>query len=375
MPRPRRLLGTTVSLVALLAAVLGVGLLAVPGRVAEGAISAGSVPGTVARPVGRVHLEAFENFTILQVVDANNRIVRRIPFAGNPEVPKPDLCYTQGGYRVSWDYTLVWRLNYFVRLCPGRGIGTHDIPINRYTGQRSMSVSALGQRPGVGSPISHGCLRMLEADAKYLYDHFATGVAVYFVKTPWRAVRPLPPLPPRVVVATPADRRATVSWVPSVVRDSAVTSYIVTVRPGGRTITVAPTVRALSVTGLTNGVAYTFAVTATSAAGWAPASGWSAPVTPLGPPDAPEGLTAVPQGPDAVQVSWLPATTSGAAVAGYLVTVGPTTVTVPATATQATVTGLPTDVPLPVSVAASSAVGRGPAAVTELPRLDGSVGP
>lgn len=366
MVRSLRLFG-----VAAAALVLGVGLLAGPAPSADAATAGGPVPGTVARPIGRVHLEAFENFNILQVVDANNRIVRRIQFAGNPEVRKPDLCYTQGGYRVSWDYTMVWRLNYFVRLCAGRGIGTHDIPINRYTGARSMSVSGLGQRPGVGSPISHGCLRMREVDAKYLYDHFARGVPVYFVKTPWRAVRPLPPLPPRVVVATVADRRATVSWVPSVVRDSAVTSYIVTVRPGGRTITVAPTVRALSVTGLTNGVAYTFAVTATSAAGWAPASAWSAPVTPLAPPAAPEGLTAVPQGLDAVQVDWLPAVATGAPVAGYLVTVGPVTVPTAAGATSVLVTGLPSDQPLRVSVAATSAVGRGPAAVTDLPRLDG----
>ena len=370
MVRSRRRLGA-VGVAVVVALLLGVGLLAGPAPSAAAATTGGPVPGTVAKPVGRVHLEAFENFNILQVVDANNRIVRRIPFAGNPEVRKPDLCYTQGGYRVSWDYTLVWRLNYFVRLCPGRGIGTHDIPINRYTGARSMSVAGLGQRPGVGSPISHGCLRMREVDAKYLYDHFARGVPVYFVKTPWRAVRPLPPLPPRVVVATVADRRATVSWVPSVVRDSALTSYIVTVRPGGRTITVAPSVRALSVTGLTNGVAYTFAVTATSATGWAPASAWSKPVTPLGPPAAPEGLTAVPQGPDAVQVGWLPASTSGAAVTGYLVTVGAVTVSAAADATTVVVAGLPSDQPLRVSVAATSAVGRGPAAVADLPRLDG----
>lgn len=367
MARSPRLLGVA----AVVAFVLGVGLLVGPAPAADAATARGPVPGTVAKPIGRVHLEAFENFNILQVVDASNRIVRRIQFAGNPEVRKPDLCYTQGGSRVSWDYTLVWRLNYFTRLCPGRGIGTHDIPINRYSGRRSMNVADLGQRPGVGSPISHGCLRMREVDAKYIYDHYSRGVPIYFVKTPWRAVTPLPPLPPPVVVATPADRRATVSWVPSVVRDAAVTSYIVTVRPGGRTITVAPTVRALSVTGLTNGVAYTFAVTATSTAGWAPASAWSKPVIPLAPPAAPEGLTAVPQGLDAVQVGWLPAAASGAPVAGYLVTVGAVTVAAAADATSVVVTGLPSDRPLRVSVAATSAVGRGAAAVTDLPRLDG----
>ncbi|HEY5184770.1 MAG TPA: hypothetical protein VIM19_07695 [Actinomycetes bacterium] len=76
---------------------------------------------------------------------------------------------------MSWDCTLVGRLNDFTRLCPGRGIGTHDIPINRYSGRRSMNVADLVQRPGVGSPISHGCLRMREADAQPIDDHFSRG--------------------------------------------------------------------------------------------------------------------------------------------------------------------------------------------------------
>jgi len=114
----------------------------------------------------------------------------------------------------------------------------------------------------------------------------------------------------------------------------------------------------------------TFAVVATSAAGSSPASAWSKPVTPLAPPAAPEGLTALPQGLDAVQVGWLPAAASGAPVAGYLVTVGAVTVAAAADATSVVVTGLPSDQPLRVSVAATSAVGRGAAAVTDLPRLD-----
>jgi hypothetical protein len=51
--------------------------------------------------------------------------------------------------------------------------------------------------------------------------------------------------------------------------------------------------------------------------------------------------------------------------------VGAVTVAAAADATSVVVTGLPSDRPLRVSVAATSAVGRGAAAVTDLPRLDG----
>lgn len=58
---------------------------------------------------------------------------------------------------------------------------------------------------------------------------------------------------------------------PGDVGNSAVTGYTVTVSPGGKTYAVGGTTRALTVTGLTNNTAYTFAVRARNAAGLGPA--------------------------------------------------------------------------------------------------------
>jgi hypothetical protein len=159
----------------------GVTATAAPGRPS----TTPGTPGTVARPVGRVHLEVFEWFNVLQVVDTSEHIVRTIRISGNPEVPKPDECTTQGRIRLNWDYTYQWQLNYFTRLCAGRGIGTHAIPVDGRTGAESMDATDLGRPPGHGAPLSHGCLRMSTADAEYVYDNFADGVPVYFVRTPW----------------------------------------------------------------------------------------------------------------------------------------------------------------------------------------------
>lgn len=351
---------------AVLTALLAALLTAAPARPAE---AAGPVPGTVAKPIGRVHLESFEYFNILQVVDAANRIIRTIPVAGNPGISKPEMCLTQERIRVNWDVTLTWQLNYFTRMCPGRGIGTHDIPINRYDGRRSMDAADLGKRPGYGAPLSHGCLRMREADAKYVYDNFSGGYPVYFITTPWRAIAPRPPSAPTGVAARPGDRQATVSWRHSAVTDAAVSSYVVTISPGGRQFTVAPSATSLAVTGLVNGTAYSFRVHATSAAGASPPSAWSTAVVPFGRPGAPGQPTTEVLPPDGLLVRWTPAAANGAGVSGYVVTVGDRTERVAPTPGVLLVRDLPTDVPLRVTVAAVNAAGSGPAVTVDLPRL------
>jgi hypothetical protein len=85
---------------------------------------------------------------------------------------------------------------------------------------------------------------------------------------------------PTGLVATPLNASARVAFTPPASNGGGViTSYTVTSSPGGFTATGASS--PLTVTGLTNGVAYTFTAKATNAAGDSVASSASSSVTPL----------------------------------------------------------------------------------------------
>jgi hypothetical protein len=85
---------------------------------------------------------------------------------------------------------------------------------------------------------------------------------------------------PTSVIATAGDARGVVSWTaPASNGGAAITAYTVTSTPGSFTCTAALT--SCTVTGLTNGTAYTFTVTATNSAGTGSASNASSSVTPL----------------------------------------------------------------------------------------------
>lgn len=80
------------------------------------------------------------------------------------------------------------------------------------------------------------------------------------------------PTAPSWVGTTPSDRSIRVQWdVAADNGNSGVTGYTVTVSPGGKTYTVGGATQALTVSGLTNNTAYTFAVRAGNAAGPGPA--------------------------------------------------------------------------------------------------------
>ena len=101
--------------------------------------------------------------------------------------------------------------------------------------------------------------------------------------TPSAAVTPVGgPNPPTAVTAVAGDRSATVSWTaPTGTAGGTITGYRASSSPDGRSCTVNAPSTTCTVTGLTNGQAYTFTVVAISASGTSVSSATSAPVTPF----------------------------------------------------------------------------------------------
>jgi subtilisin family serine protease len=131
---------------------------------------------------------------------------------------------------------------------------------------------------------------------------------------------------PRNVRAVGGNARATVYWsTPSSDGGAAITAYTATASPGGRTCITAGALTC-EITGLTNGTAYTFVVTATNSAGTSDASLASEPITPSSGPT--EGVTTLSWGLDRIDQRSLPLDSrytraqSGAGVTVYVIDTG-----------------------------------------------------
>ncbi|MFG6466295.1 fibronectin type III domain-containing protein [Roseateles sp. BYS87W] len=128
-------------------------------------------------------------------------------------------------------------------------------------------------------------VRYTGTDSVTLYDAYGDTVQVTIV------VSATAPGAPTIISGTAGNAQATVSFsAPAYDGASTITSYTVTSSPGGFSMTGASS--PLTVTGLTNGVGYTFRVTATNAVGTGAQSGASGTVT----PKAPQTITFVNPG-------------------------------------------------------------------------------
>ena len=169
------------------------------------------------------------------------------------------------------------------------------------------------------------------------------------------------PSAPLNVTATSTNGGATVSWdAPADSRGSAVTGYTVTAYNSnnnavGTCTATAPT-QTCSATGLTNGEAYTFKVTATNGIGTSAQSTASAAVKPSTVPGAPTNVLAS-AGDASASISFTaPTNTGGSPITGYTV-IASNGSTVSGTSSPLTISGLTNNTAYTFSVTATNIKG------------------
>lgn len=144
---------------------------------------------------------------------------------------------------------------------------------------------------------------------------------------------------PQIGTATKGNGEATITFSPPTTDGgSPITSYTATSSPGAFTATGAGS--PLTVTGLTNGVSYTFTVTATNGVGVGVPSATSNAVVPSTVPSAPTVGTAAVAAIGAITVPFTPGADGGAAASSFTVTSSPGGLTAAGAASPLTVTGL-----------------------------------
>ena len=165
---------------------------------------------------------------------------------------------------------------------------------------------------------------------------------------------------PTGVSGTPGNGTVTVAWsAPASNGGSPITGYSAMANNGASCFTAGTT---CTVNGLTNGIAYTFTVTATNVVGTGPASSPSAAVTPRTVPGAPT-LSSATAGNSSVALAWTaPASNGGATITGYRATASPGGAVCTTTGgLGCTVVGLTNGTSYTFTVSATNAAGTGPA--------------
>jgi uncharacterized protein (TIGR02145 family) len=222
----------------------------------------------------------------------------------------------------------------------GAPVTARGVCWNTATGP-SISNSKTTDASGTGSFASS--LTGLTANTTYYVRAYATnsvgtayGDELTFTTN---AVTSTVPGAPTIGTATAGNTQAMVTFTaPGSNGGSAITGYTVTSSPGS--ITANGTASPITVTGLTNGTAYTFTVTATNANGNSSASSASNSVTPSTVPGAPTIGTATKGNAQATVTFTAPGSNGGSAITGYTVTSNPESKTGTGSASPVTVTGL-----------------------------------
>jgi hypothetical protein len=180
---------------------------------------------------------------------------------------------------------------------------------------------------------------------------------------------------PTSLSATAGSGSATISFTPGDDGGSTIINYEYSIDAGSTWTAVSPmdSTSPVTISGLTNGTAYSVSLRAATVSGAGTASS-PVSVTPIGVVGAPTGLTATASGSTSVDLAWTaPSTTGGSAITDYTVQYRASTsstwltwtrTTDPATTPSETVTGLTAGTTYRFRVAAVTAEGSGDFTVT-----------
>ncbi len=178
-------------------------------------------------------------------------------------------------------------------------------------------------------------------------------------------VEPGTPGAPTGVTTDSENGAVLVSWTAAADNGFPISNYNVVATPGPRGCNAAAAT-SCTVSGLTNGTAYTFTVSATNAEGTGDTSDPSAPTTPVGKPGAPTGVSAT-AGNGSAMVSFTPPSDGGSPISVYTVTATDTSNSVnggqtgTGSGSPITVSGLTNGDSYTFAVTATNGVGTGSA--------------
>ncbi len=247
----------------------------------------------------------------------------------------------------------------FVYFSPPASTGGSTI-----TGYVATSTPGSIQVDGASSPIT--VTGLTNGDSYTFVVQAINGVGTGPASVATNAVTPTAtptvPTAPLSPSASAGNAQATVSFSPpSSNGGEPITSYTATSTPGNLTASAASS--PITVTGLTNGVLYSFKVTATNSVGTGPASVASNQVTPATAPGAPTGPLAAGINDGAEIFFTPPASTGGSAIISYTAVSTPGSFTGTNSTSPVTVTGLTNGTSYTFKVLATNAIGNGPYSV------------